>query len=365
MPLHLLGKKSWNVYNSGNIEKVRRDEAAAAALEAAGEQQMQEVDAERRLRILRGDCSPLKSTEIALREPTGRPTRGDTTVDARTLKRKRRHGKDDTDADIRHACELQELARNGDGQRTGKEQAIRPASKALIIDGKGNINLFPNESPKSERGTIAGTEGKKNVEAEAEARKREREMEDQYTMRFSNAAGFKASVDEKPWYYSGEARSIRTATDREDDKRREARTKEKRERRMAADDPLAAITRGIQGVRKAEKSRKEWERDRVAEMRGSREDERKAAGRRRRREELEELEELDEANLNGFKLDGDICEARGRWPERQEPRKHRPEYRRKEDKYGTRQAKERRRTVQHECTWSADNPGSTPYSATP
>lgn len=59
MPLHLLGKKSWNVYNTDNIERVRRDEAAARAREEADEQRMQEEDAERRLKILRGRPSRL------------------------------------------------------------------------------------------------------------------------------------------------------------------------------------------------------------------------------------------------------------------------------------------------------------------
>ena len=35
MVLHLLGKKSWNVYNSENVDRVRRDEAEAKAREAA------------------------------------------------------------------------------------------------------------------------------------------------------------------------------------------------------------------------------------------------------------------------------------------------------------------------------------------
>ncbi|KAF5015673.1 hypothetical protein F66182_12905, partial [Fusarium sp. NRRL 66182] len=33
MPLHLLGKKSWNVYNPDNIARVRRDEEQAKARE--------------------------------------------------------------------------------------------------------------------------------------------------------------------------------------------------------------------------------------------------------------------------------------------------------------------------------------------
>ncbi|CAI4217235.1 unnamed protein product [Parascedosporium putredinis] len=55
MPLHLLPKKSWNVYNADNIARVRRDEAAAKAKEEAEEQRMQEYDAQRRLAILRGE----------------------------------------------------------------------------------------------------------------------------------------------------------------------------------------------------------------------------------------------------------------------------------------------------------------------
>ena len=33
MVLHLLGKKSWNVYNTDNVERVRKDEAEARARE--------------------------------------------------------------------------------------------------------------------------------------------------------------------------------------------------------------------------------------------------------------------------------------------------------------------------------------------
>jgi len=51
-------------FNQDNIDKVRRDEAAAREKEEAEEQLMQERDAERRMQILRGEVpSPLPIQE--------------------------------------------------------------------------------------------------------------------------------------------------------------------------------------------------------------------------------------------------------------------------------------------------------------
>ncbi|KAL1310796.1 hypothetical protein AAFC00_001039 [Neodothiora populina] len=58
MVLHLLGKKSWNVYNNDNVERVKRDEAVAAAKEEEHERLMQEQDAQRRTALLRGEKPP-------------------------------------------------------------------------------------------------------------------------------------------------------------------------------------------------------------------------------------------------------------------------------------------------------------------
>ncbi|KAG9717065.1 hypothetical protein KCU60_g9544, partial [Aureobasidium melanogenum] len=55
MVLHLLGKKSWNVYNKDNIDRVRRDEAAAQAREQEAERRMDQEDAARRIAILRNE----------------------------------------------------------------------------------------------------------------------------------------------------------------------------------------------------------------------------------------------------------------------------------------------------------------------
>jgi hypothetical protein len=109
MPLHLLGKKSWNVYNTDNVERVRRDEADARAREEAAEQLMQEQDAEHRMALLRGEEPP------ALPEPAngsheneyahGPRRRADDAAAPRDRKRRRLKGEDDTERELRYARE--------------------------------------------------------------------------------------------------------------------------------------------------------------------------------------------------------------------------------------------------------------------
>ncbi|KAJ2986204.1 hypothetical protein NUW58_g5139 [Xylaria curta] len=55
---HLLGKKSWNVYNPANIARVKRDEAEAQVRAEAEEKRQQDAEAKRRLAILRGEDPP-------------------------------------------------------------------------------------------------------------------------------------------------------------------------------------------------------------------------------------------------------------------------------------------------------------------
>lgn len=54
----MLGKKSWNVYNQDNIDKVRRDEELARAAEQETERRQRDNDAADRLTLLRGDDAP-------------------------------------------------------------------------------------------------------------------------------------------------------------------------------------------------------------------------------------------------------------------------------------------------------------------
>ncbi|KAJ5489835.1 hypothetical protein N7453_010660 [Penicillium expansum] len=195
MPLHLLGKKSWNVYNVDNIARVKRDEAQAKAREEEDERIMQEVDAERRIKILRGERPPTPppAPSLVSSEPGAGPDRKSASDAGGFRKRRRVAGEDDTDRDIRYA-------REDAAQATAKREELMLASRkadiaqAPILDKAGHINLFPAASAKTE----------KNSEAEAEAARKKRSYEDQYTMRFSNAAGFKETISQKPWYSSAE-----------------------------------------------------------------------------------------------------------------------------------------------------------------
>lgn len=233
---------------------------------------MQEVDSERRIRILRGlqvttpPPSSVGQTE-QLREGGHDGIR-------RERKVKRIAGEDDTERDIRQAQEHSVVA-------SGKlevAQTIRPSSDAPLTDRKGNINLFPEEG-------TSRRHAPKNAEAEAEAAVKKKEFEDQYTMRFSNAAGFKQAVGQTPWYHSindnVENKEIMVTKDvwgNEDPRR-----KEREKTRLDAEDPLAAMQKGQEELREVKKERKRWKEERGREMREIIEADRARAGRKRKR----------------------------------------------------------------------------------
>ncbi|KAL9608444.1 MAG: hypothetical protein Q9167_006726 [Letrouitia subvulpina] len=283
MPLHLLGKKSWNVYNSDNIARVKRDEAAAAAREAAEEQRMQDIDAERRINVLRGLYT---GPAPALSQP-GEPVSEKPERDHRQdRKRRRRAGEDDTERDIRFAKEDQNLA------PSIKEVQLRTSrsSDAPLTDQQGHINLFPLEGPKRNV--------PRNEEAEAEKAKKKREAEDQYTMRFSNAAGFKQSINQSPWYYSTSA-----GEPKEDDMptkdmwgNEDLRRKERERMRISAEDPMVAMRKGVAQLREYEKEKARWRQERMSEMLEIT----KMAKRDRKRKKRNED---DGESLEGFSLD--------------------------------------------------------------
>jgi hypothetical protein len=224
------------------VERVRRDEADAQAREDELDRRTQAVDSERRLKLLRGheivDLPAEEDKSTPLSRKNDHP---------HSRKRRRIAGEDETDREMRLAKE---------------EAAVQirvPDSKQIsnnpITDSRGHIDLFPPRSQYQE----------KNEEAEAERAKKKREYEDQYTMRLSNAAGFKQGLT-TPWYSTtGQIEAEIPAKDvwGNDDMGRREREKG----RANANDPLAAMKRGVKQLREVEKSRKEWIAERERELR--------------------------------------------------------------------------------------------------
>lgn len=298
----MLGKKSWNVYNHDNIERVKRDEAAAKAIEEAEEQRMQEADAGRRIQILRGEIpTPLQIED----KPNDGAQEQHHQGSGREKKRRKKAGENDTDFEMRIARD-QTLAAD-----TNKQIVLRKPIDAPLIDHSGHIDLFPQER----RTKLV----EKNAEAEKESARKKKEYEDQYTMRFSNAAGFRQSLD-SPWYSkSTGAKDIveedvpgKDVWGNEDPRR-----KDRAAARIMSSDPLAMMRQGAAQVRKVEQERRKWREEKEKELRELVEaDHRKKRDKRRRDDDSED-------DLEGFSLDDQGESRSSRRHDEDTDRKHR------------------------------------------
>lgn len=283
---------------------MRRDEAQAQAREEEEERHMQEVDAQRRIQILRGERlstpppPPPSSTE---QDKTSRREEGE---EARILNRKRRRlaGEDDTDRDIRVAREEAQFV-------DGKALARPRTSDAPLEDKTGHINLFPTE-------TARNKPTEKNAEVEAELAATKRKFEDQYTMRFSNAAGFNQAIGQKPWYSSsGQEVAPREALPGRDVWGNEDPMRKQREMsRMDANDPLAAMRKGVRQLRSVEQERQKWNDERARELEALKaaDNSRELSHRyRRKRSRSPSRASVSEDSLEGFSLDAPPDRHRG------------------------------------------------------
>lgn len=276
---------------------------------------MQEIDAERRIQILRG----LKPSTPP--PPPSAPSAADQQQDrkpseevARHRKRRRLAGEDDTDRDIR-------LAREDAAQALAKRDELLSLSRsgdddAPIVDSAGHINLFSTEEARRQK-------VEKNAAAEAEAAKKKREYEDQYTMRFSNAAGFKESVGQRPWYSSSaqEAMAPESMPGKDVWGNEDPMRREREKARMDANDPLAAMKKGVRQLKEVERERKKWLEQRNRELEALKRAE-KEERRRRRRRSRSRSRSRSVDSLEGFSLDADPEEREERHRRRHRHRHH-------------------------------------------
>ncbi|KAL7941626.1 hypothetical protein V8C42DRAFT_334296 [Trichoderma barbatum] len=318
MPLHLLGKKSWNVYNADNIARVQRDEAAAKAAEEEEDRRMQEIDAERRLAILRGEAPPPIEDErdVESEKAEGAPGSVRSSFPGQGHRRRKRAGEDDTDFELRLAQE------RSNATYAVVESSRKPTSSAPIVDDAGHIDLFGDKR--------ARAHAERNEEAEKEKKKKEREYEDQYTMRFSNAAG-KDGIS-KPWYSQSEGVAPDASSKDvwgNDDPNRKTRDTQ----RVSSNDPLAMMKKGASQIRELKRERMNIQAERDEELRQLRKEEHRDRHRHRHRktEELEGRGALDSRRRDssrGRSKDRD-AEKRERRDDHRERRRHKEEERRR------------------------------------
>ena len=230
---------------------------------------MQEVDAERRLDILRGS-QRIRDTNGE--QKTTFPDSKHRHEGERRAKKRKLGGEDDTDRDIRLAKLENETSR----------EVVRHDDNAPLVDKSGHLNLFPQERTRAE----------KNDEAEKETSKKRQEFEDQYTMRFSNAAGGKEGIV-KPWYSTSSQKPQDMPTKDvwgNEDPRRQLRE----QARINLSDPLAMMKKGVKQLKESEKQREAWKAERDKETFIS-----ISSKRRRRRSRSRDSD----SSLEGFSLD--------------------------------------------------------------
>lgn len=263
---------------------------------------MQELDAERRAAILRGQTPPPLPDEVDKNDPGRKREREDRGHDR---KRRKLAGEDDTDMDIRLAASA--AAPKGDEEGDAKILKLRNTKiDAPLTDHAGNIDLFPVDMKEA-------IKREKNAEVEKEKKRKERALEDQYTMRFSNAAGRNGL--EQPWYAARQKPAQEAGEDVAASEyagfenknvwgNEDPRRKEREIARISSKDPFAFMQQAQTQLKKSKEDKKKWAAERNRELRElratqEREDRRSRHQKRKKRDEDLVERPSDEARHGG------------------------------------------------------------------
>ncbi|KAF8436110.1 hypothetical protein BGX38DRAFT_1215568 [Terfezia claveryi] len=264
MPLHLLPKKSWNVYNADNIERVRRDEEIARKKEEEEETKMKQEDADRRMMELRkralerqdGTVSSVGGGEGGEKLLTGGVDRGSVSEKSAMAsgikgnKDERRNALFATGGPYRSGSTFH--MQEPQGYR--EDSFITPQVHRSLTDKSGHINLF-SEHPSGSR-KLSNSE--KNLEHEKEKAEKEARIAEQFNMALGKSAG-----ELRPWYVNvdkvGEKQERRTEKQGEIEKRRGEKFKN-------INDPMSVMRRGVRQLKGVEEARKRIERERKYEL---------------------------------------------------------------------------------------------------
>lgn len=229
---------------------------------------MQEVDAARRLAILRGEAPPPIEDEVLPAPEAPRSSIGGGDSGSGERRKRKRRDEDDTEFEMRLANERNEP------RSSGLEASRKPTSSAPITDRKGHIDLFGDEK--------ARAHAEKNEEAEREKKKRKQEHEDQYTMRFSKAAG-KDGIS-NPWYSQAELAAHSGPLSSKDVWGNDDPSRKGRDvQRTVASDPLAMMKLGASKVREVKAERRKLQAEQREELRKLGHEQREESRHRRER----------------------------------------------------------------------------------
>ena len=247
MPLHLLGKKSWNVYNTENIARVRRDEAAARAKGELEQRRISQVDAEARLTNLRTDVR----TNSALDERADKQL-GDDGSQQRGQKRRKLAGEDDTDRDIRFA--QSQLV-----TRTNTRAGFQYGEEALF-NRSGNISLFPEPPPAKPTQDRSKTSGRQDTRHDGQ----DREPLSAQTLKEQH----KDQAAEVPWYSipDTELRKNSTLNGKDVWGNEDPGRQHRDQIRINSADPMSIMKKGVKKLKETEQRRKDWMQQRERDL---------------------------------------------------------------------------------------------------